>query len=94
MKHKLVAVYQSPASFEMSIDMGGSNYLVIYGSSMNGGWCCLPKHGIACEMSQPEDTFYNREALLRAGLTLSVAREIASAIRNAEIQLRFQTGDR
>ena len=80
MKFRVERFCTAAVSFEISVDVDGSNYLVIYGSHINGGFCCIPNWNIGCEMSDPTDTFYNAEALMRCKLKKSAAKAIAAAI--------------
>lgn len=80
MTYKISARYKASALCEISVDVDGLNYLVIYGSHINGGWCCVPNWGIGCEMSDASDTFYNMEALIHVGLSSAAAKAIAAAI--------------
>lgn len=75
--------YPAKALFEIDVEFHGYSYLVIYGTHINGGFCCIPNWGIACEMSDPSDTFFNSEALMRSHLPKAVARAIAAAIRDS-----------
>lgn len=70
------------AHFEISVDCDGLNYRLIYGTHVSGGFCAIPNHNIACELSSPNDTFYNTEALTRCGLDTKVARALAYAIQD------------
>lgn len=72
---------RAEAWFEISVDHRGSNYLVIFGEHINGGWCAIPNWGISCEMSDPTDTFFNQESLEKAGISSGAAKAIALAIR-------------
>ena len=75
--------YQATILFEVSIDVRGDNYLVIYGKHVNGYFCCIPNWGIGCEMAEPSDIFYNTEKLLFAKCPKYSAKEIATAIKVA-----------
>lgn len=65
----------------VSVDADGFNFTVIYGRYENGHFCCIPNHGIGCDMSSPTDTFYNTEALRRQGLSTEAAKAIVEAIK-------------
>lgn len=75
----------------VSVDADGYNFTVIYGGYENGHFCCIPNHGIGCDMSSPTDVFYNTEALQRHGLSAEAAKTIATAIKKAVAKTR---GDR
>lgn len=83
MEYDIVSYNQATAHFEISVNVDGFNYMVIYGSHFGGGFCAIPNHGIACEMGFPEDTFYNKESLMHHGLSPKTARSLACAIRDA-----------
>lgn len=75
--------YEVQALFEISVDVRGDNYLIIYGKHVNGYFCCIPNWRISCEMAEPADVFYNTEKLLFAGCPKYSAKEIAEIIRKA-----------
>ena len=83
MAHKIVGNYKADCQMEISVDSNGSNFLLLYGQHINGYWCCIPNWRIGCEMSDPSDTFYNREALERCGISKRNASDIAAAIKEA-----------
>ena len=71
-------VYRVKAITEISVD---SNFLVIFGRHINGGFIAIPNHGICVEASsEGGDTFYNEERLLAAGIGEQEAADIANAI--------------
>lgn len=72
------------AHFEISVDCDGLNYALIYGQHDAGGFCAIPNHGIACEMGNANDVFYNTEALLKCDIEVRVARALAFAIQEAD----------
>lgn len=67
---------------EFSVDIDGTNYLVIYGTHINGGWCAIPSHSISCEIGNPMDIFYNTERLSAVGIDQAAAIIIAGAIKD------------
>lgn len=75
--------YDVQALFEISVDVRGCNYLVIYGKHVNGYFCCIPNWKAGCEMAEPSDTFYNAEKLRGAGFSGETAKELAALIRKA-----------
>lgn len=85
--YKIQCQYPVKVLFEISVDFDGNNYLVIYGTHINGGFCCIPNWDIASEMGDPSDTFFNSEALMRSRLSKGAARAIAAAIRDAANQI-------
>lgn len=82
MDYKIVCTHPAKVEFEITVEVNGNSYLVIYGKHVNGGFCCIPNWGVACEMSDPEDTFYNQEALMRCKISKNYAKAIAAAIRD------------
>ena len=82
-KFKIIAYHKADIVCEFTVETDGLSYLVIYGQHINGGFCAIPNHSIACEMSVPEDTYYNYEALKRSGISENDARSIAAAILEA-----------
>lgn len=82
MNYEIAARHAVAVSFEISVNTDGFNFIVIYGTHSAGGWCAIPNHGIACEMSTPSDVFYNAEALTHQGLSAKAARGVAHAIRD------------
>jgi hypothetical protein len=68
---------------EFYVDYNGYLYLVIYGKHVNGGFCAIPDHRVACEMGEPVDVLYNMEHLCNAGLDKGTAKAIAEVIRDA-----------
>lgn len=89
MNYHISAVYTASvaAVFEISVNIDGNNYLVIYGNHINGGFCCIPNWNIACEMGKPIDDFYNMEALRRCKISKNHAKAIAAAIRDAHAEM-------
>ena len=82
MEYVISGNYHAEALFEITVDVNGHSYLVIYGKHINGGFCCIPNWNVACEMSDPSDTFYNAEALQRCKIPKNYAKAIANAIRD------------
>ena len=81
LEYNITASFTVKAMFEMSVDVDGSSFLVIYGRHINGGFCCIPNWQIGCEMSVPNDVFYNSGQLMRCELNENVAVAIACAIK-------------
>lgn len=89
MKYKMEEMAASETSFEAKLNIGGTIFDVIFGTHLNGYFCCIPAHGVGCRMAEPNDTQYNREQLMAAGLPYPHAREIAIAIRNISKAMQF-----
>ena len=80
--YKIYGNYPVTAQKEFCVDCNGNNFLIIYGSHINGGFCCIPNWAFGCEMSTPEDTFFNAEMLSRR-FDEETAKAIACGIRDA-----------
>lgn len=74
--------YPVHALKEFNVDVDGYSFLVIYGTHINGGFCCIPNWQFGCEMSSPDDTFYNAEMLGRR-FEPHIAKAVAYGIRDA-----------
>lgn len=65
--------------YEISVDCGGWNYLVIFGKHINGWFAAIPNHNVCAEISDPADVYYNTVKISTAikdaaiGVTLAVA---------------------
>ena len=82
-EYMITAYHTASAVCEFTVETDGFSYLVIYGTHVNGCFCTIPNHGIACEMSVPEDIFYNHQSLKRHGISDHDAKAIAAAILEA-----------
>ena len=82
LEYKIRESYNAKVMFEMTVDVDGSSFLVIYGRHINGGFCCITNWNISCEMSGTNDVFYNKGQLMRCDLNEDVAVAIASAIKD------------
>ena len=63
MKHTDSIRYHATVQAEFSVGIDGKSYLVIYGTHVNGGFCCIPNWGFACEMGDADDVLYNTTKL-------------------------------
>lgn len=84
-EYKVIAHHKANVVCEFTVETDGFSYLVIYGNHVNGSFCAIPNHGIACEMSAPSDTFYNYESLKHQGISEHDAKAIAAAIRETAL---------
>lgn len=67
--------------FEHSISVNGSEYLVIFGRHINGGFISIPNWNICCEASDILPTAgYNAERLVQAGMDEETAVAIANYV--------------
>lgn len=73
--------HDAKVQFEVAINLNGNFYLVIIGEHINGYFCCIPNWHVGCEMSDPNDTFYNVERLTETGLDVETAKALAAEIR-------------
>lgn len=87
MKYRITAVHSANARFEISVDVGGWNFLVIFGEHVSGAFCCIPNRCVACEMAEPRDTVYNANALCRCDIPTKHAEAIADAICKTAIAM-------
>ena len=71
--------------FEGIIIANGCAFYVIYGKYSGGHFLCIPdkQFHIGCDMSSPEDTFYNMVSLLKIGFSSKTALALAYGIRDA-----------
>lgn len=81
MDFKTGIMFKANVTFEVSIDICGCSYLLIYGEHINGNFCCVPEWGWGCEMSEPDDIACNRDKLMTCGASKNVAETLARAIK-------------
>lgn len=73
--------YKVDGVYEVSYDVGGYNYLLIFGSHINGMFLCVPNWGIGCELAgDHKAVYYNKCNIAAAGLDLSASEAIAKFI--------------
>lgn len=80
MDYKIRKEYEVSQTREISVDCGGSNYLVIYGHHVNGGFIAIPNWNISVEAGDPVDVFYNTEKLVEKFSDPEAAEAIAEAV--------------
>ena len=73
--------------FETDIVANGCSYLVMYGKHVNGYFCCIPNFGYGCEMSDPNDTAWNYNSLIKTGIDKTAAKHIVGEIKNIMKQI-------
>lgn len=82
MRFKLGRQYEASILLEGIISFPGREmYKVIYGEHINGYFCCIPDHGIGCEMAESTDLFYNTRSLVSCGLDGNTAKCISESIK-------------
>lgn len=70
--------------FEGVIKANGCAFYVIYGKYYGGHYLCIPdsQFHIGCEMSTPDDVFYNTVSLFKIGFSEKTAKALAYGIRD------------
>lgn len=63
MKAEIKGIYDVGNVYEISVDIGNFNYLVIYGKHINGWFISILNWNVCTEVAQPEDIIYNTERL-------------------------------
>lgn len=63
MKVEINAIYEVCNVHEISVDIGGFSYLVIYGQHINGWFISIFNKNVCIEAAQPEDIGYSAERL-------------------------------
>ena len=91
MDNKIESMYKATTRFEFSVAINGMSYLVIYGTHINGYWCCVPGFHWGCEMSAATDVGYNTNKLISCGASEFVATEIARAIQSVSEKIERAT---
>lgn len=79
-KYKIVHRWKSGTHREMTVEWNGHSYHVIYGTQVNGGFCCIPNWMIGCELATFTDVLWNAGSLGRALKSKRAGRAIAEAI--------------
>lgn len=60
---KIVAEFEVTKCYEVSIDFDGSNYLIIFGKHVNGGFFSIVNHKVCGELATFTDIFWNAESI-------------------------------
>lgn len=71
--------------FEGIIKANGCAFYVIYGKYSGGHYLCIPdaQFHIGCDISTPDDVFYNTVSLFKTGFSEKTAKALAYGIRDA-----------
>lgn len=77
---EIVGEFKVGETHEISVDWNGYNYLIIYGSHINGWFAAIPNWDVCTEISEPDDVFYNTEKLSRALDNTNAGKALAEAI--------------
>lgn len=67
----------------VGMEFNGNYYSVIFGRSINGGFCCIPNHGVGCDLAAFSDIFWNTETIGRTLNSEAAGRAIAEMIARA-----------
>lgn len=81
-------IYTANCIREISVAVNGYSYLVIFGTHINGGFCCIPAWGVGCEVSSHNhfgDVGYNAERIGNVLKNETVGRCIAEAINTVAL---------
>lgn len=81
MKAKIRNIFDVLNTHEISVDWNGYNFLIIYGQDVGGWFIAIPNWEVCIEASDPEDTFYNSEALAKILNMANAGVELAKAIK-------------
>lgn len=81
MAYKIDSTYRVTQTQEFSVDCNGSNYLVIYGHHVNGGFIAELHSGVCTEAGDPTNTAYNAEKLEELFDDPETAKAIAEAVK-------------
>ena len=87
-QYEIENIFKAECISEISVAVNGYSYLVIFGTHINGGFCCIPAWGVGCELSSHEhfgDIYYNSERIGKALKDKTAGRCIAEAIRGAAL---------
>ena len=79
--------YRVSKTYEISVNCGGNNYLIIYGKHINGWFIAIPNWNICTEAGHPSNVFYNTEKLAHAMEHKDIPNVLAKTIKkHYEIQ--------
>ena len=87
-QYEIENIFKAECISEISVAVNGYSYLVIFGTHINGGFCCIPARGVGCELSSHEhfgDVYYNAERIGKVLKNKTEGRCIAEAIRGAAL---------
>lgn len=77
----LKTITLNASSYEFICNIHGHSFHIIYGKYINGWYLCVPDWCIGVELSHPDDTFWNRESLLHAGVDENTATILIAALK-------------
>lgn len=72
---------ESYIPFETILNEDGYSYHLIYGKHLYGYYLVIPDWNIGCEMSHYNDVFWNKESLIKAGLSVKKASIISVRLK-------------
>lgn len=86
-KFKVLHRWSSGTHKEITVEWNGKSYHVIYGTQVNGGFCCIPNWGVGCELSSYwDDIMWNTDSIGSALRSKKAGRVIAEVIAYEEKQ--------
>ncbi len=77
---RLRLISRNQNSLEASVQARGSSFHFIVGTYLNGGFLCMPGYGFGCNLSDLDDTEWNRHQL-RQKLNIVDAETMVSALQ-------------
>ena len=92
MKEKINGIYDVSNVYEISVDIGDFNYLVIYGQHINGWFISILNWNVCTEAAQPECIVYNAErfdCVLQKMLSRNMLKKFDVAYVLAELICRY-----
>ena len=78
-KSSIIGIYNASAQ-EISIDYNGSNYLIVFGEHVNGGYFAIINHGVCGDLAGLKDVDYNAERIGNAVKNYDTGKILALAI--------------
>lgn len=76
-----IQLITNSSPIEAVITCNGFRFHIIYGKYQNGYYLVIPTLQIGCDMSYYNDTFWNKESLLRTGLSVQETEIIVEGIK-------------
>ncbi len=78
---KIYPIKMETQPYEISMQIRGLSYHLIFGEQLNGWFLCIPEWGIGAELGDPADMFWNTGSLIRAGTDNATTACIVNALR-------------
>lgn len=70
----------SSSPYEVTLEIEGWSYHLIFGRQINGWFICVPNWNIGAELGHPTDTYWNNTSLNSAGAGKRNAYYISAAL--------------